>query len=130
MSVESNKATARRFVEKALDQGSELTLHELFLPGAIRHFPPGDITVDPSRPAPLANRSMKTTIHHLYGEGNYVTVHLTHNVTFGPGARFNTRAGIVEVGNQKVEWNAMVVLRFEGDCIAERNGLLETSFRS
>ena len=58
-------------------------------------------------------------IHHLYGEGDYVTIHLTHYVSFGPGARFNTRAGRVDVGGKSLEWNAIVVLRFEGERVAE-----------
>jgi hypothetical protein len=119
MSVEGNKAAARRFVEEALDKGSSEALFELFLPGAVRHFPSGDITVDSAQPAPPANRSMETRIHHLYGEGNFVTVHLTHHVTFGSSATFKTRAGLIDVSGKSVEWNAMVVLRFDGTRIAE-----------
>jgi SnoaL-like polyketide cyclase len=120
MSVDANKRAARRFVEEALDGGSAAALEELFHLGAVRHFPPGDITVEPARAvAPQRDRSMHTDIHHLYGEGDFVTIHLTHHVTFGTGAQFNTRLGTVDVGGKSVEWNAMVVLRFEGDKIAE-----------
>jgi hypothetical protein len=120
MSVESNKLAARRFVEEVLDGGDVEVLLELFVPGAVRHFPPGDIRVEPtSSAAPTHGRSMKTDIHHLYGEGDYVTIHLTHHVTFAPGATFRTRLGLVDVGGRSVEWNAMVVLRFEGGKIAE-----------
>jgi predicted ester cyclase len=62
---------------------------------------------------------MKTDIHHLFGEGDFVTIHLTHHVSFGSEARFNTRMGWVDVAGQNVEWNAMAVLRFEGEQIAE-----------
>jgi len=120
MSVETNKRAARRFVEEALDGGSAAALEELFYLGAVRHFPPGDIKVEPAPAvAPTRDRSMQTDIHHLYGEGDFVTIHLTHHVTFQPGAKFNTRIGLVDVGGQTVEWNAMAVLRFEGDKIAE-----------
>lgn len=119
MSIEANKRAARRFVEEALDGGSTEALYELFLPGAIRHFPPGDQVVDSSQPPVARNRTMKTDIHHLYGEGEYVTIHLTHHVTFAPGARFSTRVGWADVGGRQVQWNAMVVLRFEADKIAE-----------
>ena len=120
MSVEANKLAARRFVEEALDGGRFDVVQELFAAGAVRHFPPGDVRVEqvPAVP-PLPGRSMKTDIHHLYGEGEYVTIHLTHHVTFAPGSRFNTRMGWVETDGKRVEWNAMVVLRFEGDKIAE-----------
>jgi len=119
MSVETNKVAARRFVQEALDGGSAQALDELFLPGAVRHFPPGDLVVGSSPPPSARDRSMHTDIHHLYGEGDYVTIHLTHHVAFAPGATFRTRAGVADVGGRQVEWNAMVVLRFEGDKIAE-----------
>lgn len=121
MSIEAKKVAARRFVVEALDGGSAAALEELFHLGAIRHFPPGDMKVEPA-PAvvPTRDRSMQhTDIHHLYGEGDFVTIHLTHHVTFQPGTHFNTRLGSVDVGGKSVEWNAMVVLRFEGDKIAE-----------
>jgi hypothetical protein len=120
VSVAANKVTARRFVQEVLDAGNDAVAGELFVPGAVRHFPPGDIVQDPARPpARPMRRSMKTDIHHLYGEGEYVTIHLTHHVSFAPQARFNTRMGWVDVGDHDVEWNAMVVLRFEGERIAE-----------
>ena len=120
MSVEANKRAAREFVEEALDGGNYDVIRSLFLPTAIRHFPAADLTIDPSPPEPLPpGRLMRTEIHHLYGEGNYVTIHLTHHVTFAPRARFTTRLGTVDVGGRSVEWNAMVVLRFEGGRIAE-----------
>ncbi len=120
MSVAANKLAARRFVEEVLDGGNDEVASELFVAGAVRHFPPGDIVQDPTRPpAAAARRSMKTDIHHLYGEDDYVTIHLTHHVSFAPQARFNTRMGWVDVGGHAVEWNAMVVLRFEGERIAE-----------
>lgn len=120
MSVEANKRAARRFVEEALDGGDYRVVQEIFLPTAIRHFPAMDVTIDPNPPPPIPpGRSMKTDIHHLFGEGDYVTIHLTHHVTFPPGARFTTRAGTVDVDGKRVQWNAMVVLRFEGDRIAE-----------
>ena len=118
MPIEANKLVARRFVEEVLDGGSFEVLRELFMPGAVRHFPYGDITVGPTPPV-RPFRSMQTDVHHLYGEDEYVTIHLTHHVTFAAGARFNTRMGWVEAGGKQVEWNAMVVLRFEGGKIAE-----------
>jgi len=84
MSLEANKAVALRFVEEVLDGRKFELEHELFKPGAIRHFPPGDVVVDPARAVPLVpRRSMKTDIHHLFGEGDFVTIHLTHHVEFG-----------------------------------------------
>jgi SnoaL-like polyketide cyclase len=119
VSVEANERAARRFVTEALDGGNAAVLNELFLAGAVRHFPPGDLVVGSSPPQAARDRTMRTEIHHLYGKDDYVSIHLTHHVTFGPDARFNTRAGWAEVGGKSVEWNAMVVLRFEGEKIAE-----------
>ena len=120
MSVEANKAVARRFVEAALDGGSAQALHEVFLPGAVRHFPPGDIIVDPSQPGGAPRGwNMKTDIHHLYGEGDFVTIHLTHHVTFPATSQFRTRAGTFDVGGKSVEWNAMVVCEFKDGRISE-----------
>ncbi|MBV9248547.1 MAG: ester cyclase [Acetobacteraceae bacterium] len=120
MSVEANKIAARRFVVEALDGGSAAALEELFHLGAVRHFPPRDIRVEPApTAAPPRDRSQHTDIHHLYGEGDFVTIHLTHHVTFQRGAQFLTRMGSVDVGGKDIVWNAMVVLRFDGDKIAE-----------
>jgi hypothetical protein len=113
--------TLCRFVEEALDGGSVEALQELFWPGARRHFPYGDLVAG-SEPPPRArapDRTMKTDIHHLYGEGDLVTVHHAHRVTFGPGTRINTRAGAVKVGGKSVEWNAMAVFQFRDGRLAE-----------
>jgi hypothetical protein len=48
--LESRKDAARRFVVEALDGGNAEVLQELFLPGAVRHFPPGDIVVGSTPP--------------------------------------------------------------------------------
>jgi predicted ester cyclase len=40
-------------------------------------------------------------------------------VTFAPGDTFTTRYGLVDPGGKSVFWNAMAVLRFDGDRIAE-----------
>ena len=118
--VEANKLVARRFVEEVLDGGSQHVARELFLPGAVRHFPPGDLIMNADQPAPRpAGRSMRTEIHHLHGEGDLVTIHLTHHVTFEPNARFPTRMGSIDVGGRTVQWSAMALLRFEGNRIAE-----------
>jgi SnoaL-like polyketide cyclase len=120
VSVTENKVAARRFVQEVLDGSNDVVARELFVPGAVRHFPPGDIIQDPTRPpARTARTSMRTDVHHLYGEGDFVTIHLTHHVSFAPDARFNTRMGWADVGGHNVEWNAMVILRFEGERIAE-----------
>jgi predicted SnoaL-like aldol condensation-catalyzing enzyme len=118
--VEANKLIARRFVEEVLDGGSQEVANELFLPGAVRHFPPGDLVMGPDQPAPrAAGRSMSTDIHHLHGEGDLVTIHLTHHVVFEPGARFPTRMGWIDVGGRTVAWIAIALLRFEDNRIAE-----------
>jgi uncharacterized protein (DUF1330 family) len=48
-----------------------------------------------------------------------VTIHLTHHVTFAPGAIFVTRYGMVDTASKSVEWTAIVVLRFDANKIAE-----------
>jgi hypothetical protein len=63
---------------------------------------------------------MRTEIHHLFGEGDLVTIHLTHNVVFEPNARFQTRMGWIDPGGKSFQWSAMTVLRFEGNRIAEQ----------
>ena len=63
---------------------------------------------------------MKTDIHHLYGEDDYVTIHLTHHVSFAPQARFNTRTRWLDVCGHAVDAKASPsALRFEGERIAE-----------
>jgi predicted SnoaL-like aldol condensation-catalyzing enzyme len=120
MSVEANKLVARRFVQEVLDAGNAEVEREITKDGAPRHFPARETAFDHAGRAPtLPRRSMKTTVHHLIGEGDYVSIHLTHRLVCGPGARFPTRAGTADLSDKTVEWNAMVVLRFEDGKIAE-----------
>jgi predicted SnoaL-like aldol condensation-catalyzing enzyme len=120
MSLEANKAIARRFVVETLDGGRVEVVHEIFKEGAVRHFPPGDVVVDPSLNRLLVpRRSMHTDIHKIYGEGDLVTIHLTHHAEFGPDTQFRTRAGPVDVSGRHIDWDAMVILRFEDGKIAE-----------
>jgi hypothetical protein len=119
--IEANKLVARRFVREVLDGGSQQVAQELFLPGAVRHFPFGDVVMGAEHEPMLrgAGRSMTTEIHHLCGEGELVTIHLTHHVVFEPNAHYRTRLGWIDVGGKTVEWSAMALLRFEGNRIAE-----------
>jgi predicted SnoaL-like aldol condensation-catalyzing enzyme len=120
MSLEANKAIARRFIVETLDGGRMDVVREIFNEGAVRHFPPGDVIVDSSQNRLLVpRRSMRTDIHKLYGEGDFVTVHLTHHAEFGPDTQFRTRAGPVDVSDKQIAWDAIVILRFEDGKIAE-----------
>lgn len=119
MSVEDNRAAARRFIEEGLDGENQDVLDELFLPGAVRHFPPGDIVMPLDTSSDRPRRTQSTEIHQIIGEGEFVSIHLTHHVRFDPGSTFRTRAGVIDVGGESVQWNAMVLLRFDDGRIAE-----------
>lgn len=120
VSVEDNKAIALRFVREVLDGGNAEVEREISIDGAPRHFPGRDVKFDhTSRPIPPSRRSMRTEVHHLFGEGDRVCIHLTHHVVFGPDSRWATQAGVVDVFDREVQWNAMVVLRFQDGKIAE-----------
>jgi predicted SnoaL-like aldol condensation-catalyzing enzyme len=120
LTEEANKAVVQRYFDDVIDGGNRAVMAELFLPGAVQHFPGRALTFNPDTGAQMApSRSMKTTIHHWLVDGDLVLAHLTHEVTFPPGGQFATQAGTVDVGGRSVHWDAMALFRLHDGKIAE-----------
>ena len=91
MSVDANKSAVRRYVEEGIDGGNLALCGELFVPDAVGHYPPADLSIEGVAGMLRSFQSCQTAIHHLLGEGDLVSVRLTHQVTFTPHARFVSR---------------------------------------
>jgi predicted SnoaL-like aldol condensation-catalyzing enzyme len=115
-----NRAIVQRYFDEVIDAGNRAAMADLFLPGAVQHFPGRDVVFDPLTGAAMtASRKMRTTIHRWLVDGDLVAAHLTHNVSFPPSTRFTTQVGPVDVSGREVHWDAMAFFRLEGGKIAE-----------
>ena len=84
MSIEQNKALARRLVEEMINQGNINLANELVIPDFVEHeeLPPG---MPSGREGAIAMFTMlrnafpdfKATIEHLIAEGDEVVLHMT-----------------------------------------------------
>ncbi len=116
----ANKALVRRYFREALDGRNSAVMAELFEMGALQHFPGRTLTFrGPPPAAEFANRQFRSILHHLIAEGDLVVAHLTHEVTFGPNARYHTRLGPVDVSGRSIRWDAMALFRIVDGKIAE-----------
>jgi predicted ester cyclase len=120
LSQQAHRALVQRYFDEVIDAGNRGAMAELFLPGAVQHFPSRDLAFDPAAGAPMAaSRKMHTTIHHWLVDGDLVAAHLTHEVTFPPEGQFATQLGAVEVGGRSVNWDAIALFRIQDGKIAE-----------
>src|SRR6266540_1199722 len=104
MSEVHNKAVVWRYFEEVLDAGDRRVMAELFAAGARQHFPGRDLSFDPSNPGVRANQTMKTTLHHLLADGDFVVAHLTHQVTYHGPSSFVTRLGPADSSDSRIYW--------------------------
>lgn len=108
MSEEANKAVVRRYFTEVLDGHQHSVTAELFVDGATGHFPGRDVHVVLGQPTvDLGERTLKTTIHHIMAEGEFVAARLSHRITFLEGVSFPTRVGAFDVGGRTLSWDAM-----------------------
>ena len=120
MSQDANQAVVQRYFDEVIDAGNRAAMADLFVAGAVQHFPQRDLTFNPDAGASMApSRTMRTTIHHWLAEGDLVMAHLTHHVTFPLDTRFVTQIGPVDVSGRSVHWDAMALFRIEDGRIAE-----------
>ena len=119
LSEEDNKAVVRRYFDEVLDAGNRSVMPELFAAGAEQHFPGRDLTFDPSNPGQRATQTMKTQLHHLLADGDFVVAHLTHRVTFHGASAFSTRIGQVDTSDRSINWDATAIFKLEGGKIVE-----------
>jgi ketosteroid isomerase-like protein len=122
MSVEANKAAVRAYF-RALDSGDVAALDGLFTEDCIIHRPGlgeplsglGAIR-QIVRNAKRNYTSIESIIHDLVGEGDFVSVRLTHNVTMA--GSWNSRLGTHNVARKHLTWHPLVLFRFRDDKIA------------
>jgi predicted ester cyclase len=122
MSVEENKAIARRWNDEIWSQGSLTAMDELFAPGFVSHYP-GDPT--PNRESYkqwvamnfAAFADVKCTIEDIVAEGDKVVVRWTWRMTHSKGEYM----GIAPTGKQ-VTMTGMCILRIVGGKIVEEWG--------
>ncbi len=63
---------------------------------------------------------METTIHDVMTSGDYVSVRLSHKLTYSTDqAIMQSRLGQFDVRGKTVKWDAMAMFRFENGKIAE-----------
>jgi len=122
MSVETNKAAVRAYFQ-ALDAGDVAALDGLFMEDCVIHRPGIaeplrglDAIRQIVRNAKRNYTRMVSVIHDLVGEGDYVSVRLTHTVTMA--ATWSSRLGTHEVAGKHLTWHPLVLFRFRGDKIA------------
>jgi len=119
MSEEANKAVVRRYFEEVLDAGNRGIMAELFAAGAKQHFPGRDLTFDPANVGPRGDQTMRTELHHLLTDGDFVVAHLTHRVTYHGKSSFITRIGPADTSGRSIYWDATAIFRLQDGKIVE-----------
>jgi hypothetical protein len=68
----------------------------------------------------LSPHTIETTLHEGIVSGNYVSVRLSHSITYSTEEAFmQSRLGRFDVRGKTVEWEAMAMFRIENGKIAE-----------
>ena len=124
MTVEQNKAVAKRLFGELLDNENVGILNDLFTEDCVIHR--GDLA-EPARGIAGARsivekriqlyRHFQTTIHQIIGEGDLVATRETHKGIHR--GQFPTPIGTFDVTGRPIEWTSQVFFRFEGVKIAE-----------
>lgn len=113
MTVEQNKAVARRFFEELLDNENVGILSDLFTKDCIFHR--GDLTESARDIAGVRSivekriqlyHDFRTTIHQIIGEGDLVATRQTHKGIHR--GQFSTSIGTFDVTGRPIEWTSQV----------------------
>lgn len=112
----------RRYFTEVLDGGKAQLLEELCTPGFVQHFPGRDIAgrekcIAGLSRMPSTYESFATTIHAIFGEGDRIAAHITHDVVVRES--MVTRIGVHEARGKAITWDAIAIFRFEGERMAE-----------
>lgn len=122
MSVETNKATARRFIEEEFNQNQSQSTLEFAAQDYINHDPTGKATSGASQNLAsfrAAFPDLHATITQILGEGDLVAVQWTARGTHqGPVAHLPSEFALPGTGNT-VTVTGLSLLRFSGDRLAE-----------
>jgi predicted ester cyclase len=124
MSTETNKLVVQRFFEECIDGGNSKLVAELFAPNCVIYRPELDtpmigvdaVTKFVEGVADLFDE-VRTELHLIFAEDDYVATRLSHNVVFKQD--WVTRLGSHHVIGKPVDWAANVIFKFSGDKIIE-----------
>ena len=126
MSIEQNKALARKLVEEVINQGNISEIDELLIPNFVEHeeLPPG---IPPGREAPKALFTMlrsafpdiKATIEHLIAEGDEVVLHMTWT-----GTQKGEFMGVPPTG-KSISINVIDIIRIADGKFVEHWGVMD-----
>ena len=126
MSIEQNKALARRLVEEMINQGNINLANELVIPDFVEHeeLPPG---MPSGREGAIAMFTMlrnafpdfKATIEHLIAEGDEVVLHMTWT-----GTHKGEFMGIPPTGN-RISIGVIDIIRVADGMLVEHWGVMD-----
>lgn len=121
---EHNKSIVVQYFQEILDGKQYSQMPDVFTYDVVVHRPEGTLTYMDAIHAMfvkgLSPHTMVTTIHEMIASGDYVSVRLSHKLTYSTDEAFlQSRLGRFDVRGKTVEWDAMVMFRFENGKIAE-----------
>ena len=124
MSIESNKAIVRRYLEEAVDKRKLEILDEIVSMDCVIHRPEAS---EPIRGLEAFRQALdrilqvysefKTTIHDVIAEEDRVACRLSHRAV--NGSEWTSRLGAHAVAGKTVSWPAIAIFRFHDGKIAE-----------
>lgn len=121
---EHNKSVVVQYFQEILDGKKYSRMPDVFTYDVVVHRPEGTLTYMDGIHAMfvkgLSPHTIETTIHEMIAAGDYVSVRLSHKMTYSTTVAFlRSRLGEFDVRGKTVEWEAMAVFRFENGKIAE-----------
>ena len=121
---EHNKSIVLQYFQEILDGKQYSRMPDVFTPDVVMHRPEGTLTyigiVQTAFKKALSLHTIETTIHEMIASGDYVSVRLSHRMTYSTEEAFmQSRLGRFDVRGKTVEWEAMAMFRFENGKIAE-----------
>jgi predicted ester cyclase len=122
MSIEENKAVARRFMDEIVDKGHLSVMDEMFDENFINHYTTPDITPDMA-----GLKQLFKGIHDSFSDINYVTDDIIAEddkvvirITFNATSTGEFRGAPVASG--KIKMTSIIILRIVNGKIIERWG--------
>ena len=121
---EHNKSVVSQYFQEILDGKQYSQMPEVLTPDVVMHRPEGTLTymdmIYTVFEKALSPHTIETTIHEMVASGDYVSVRLSHRMTYSTKEAFmQSRLGRFDVRGKTVEWEAMAMFRFENGKIAE-----------
>jgi predicted SnoaL-like aldol condensation-catalyzing enzyme len=121
---EHNKAIVQEYFTEILDGKQYTKMPEVMTPNVVMHRPEGDYTyvgvIQETFQKGLGPHMMETSIHEMVASGDYVSVRLSHKLTYSSDEAFMmSRLGRLDARGKTVTWDAMAMFRFKDGKIAE-----------